>query len=65
MINLPPNMWMWCSGFFIPLCVPNLTTVVGSAVFFSVKDVPNVLRNGGVFEPIDGHVIGQLVDGRR
>ncbi len=56
---------MWCSGFLIPLCMPNLTTVVGSVIFFSVVDVPNVLRNGGVFEPIDGHVIGQMVDGRR
>jgi len=48
--------------FFIPLGVPKLTTVFGSVVFLSVIDFPNMLRNGGVFEPIDGHVIGQLVD---
>jgi hypothetical protein len=53
---------MWHSGFFIPLGMPTLITVVGSVVFFSVKDVPDMLWNRGVFEPIDRHLIGKLAD---
>jgi len=55
-------MWMWCYCIFIPFGVPTLAAVVGPVVIGSVVDIPNALRDVGIFEPLRGDVVGKVIN---
>jgi hypothetical protein len=55
-------MWMWCYCIFIPFGVPTLAAVVGPVVIGPVVDIPNALRDVGIFEPLRGEVVGKVIN---